>query len=204
MRRVGSKSSTRKTAGRCRWSSCTTTHSVKFVTDNAGRVAFDLPELMGQETWFTVFSDGYEVPADGFGYRGVRVTPKPGETAHDRSKSHEHRQAIGASHRRGIVCAKVRSWGSKRIGRKAACLGCDSVQNAVHNGRMFWAWGDTTLARYPLGIFDMTSATTAIRPLEKFEPPLRVKLDYFRRCEWPAARRGEDAGRRADVAHRLR
>jgi hypothetical protein len=45
---------------------------------------------------------------------------------------------------------------------------------------MFWAWGDTNLARYPLGIFDMTSATTDVRPLTSFEPPLRIKLDYFR------------------------
>ena len=56
----------------------TTTHNVKFVTDNAGRIAFDLPELMGQETWFTVASDGYEVPADGFGYRGVRCDAAAG------------------------------------------------------------------------------------------------------------------------------
>jgi hypothetical protein len=58
-------------------------------------------------------------------------------------------------------------------------LGCDSVQNAVHRGRLYWAWGDTTLARYPLGIFHMTSATTAVGPLENFEPPLRLRLDYF-------------------------
>src|SRR5262245_13635860 len=57
-----------------------TTHNVKFVTDNAGRIAFDLPELMGQETWLTVTSDGYEIPADGFGNRGKRITPKPGES----------------------------------------------------------------------------------------------------------------------------
>jgi hypothetical protein len=44
---------------------------------------------------------------------------------------------------------------------------------------MFWAWGDTHVARYPLGIFDMTSAKTAIRPLQKFEAPLRLKLNYF-------------------------
>ena len=30
----------------------TTNHHVQFVTDNAGVIAFDLPELMGQETWF--------------------------------------------------------------------------------------------------------------------------------------------------------
>jgi hypothetical protein len=44
---------------------------------------------------------------------------------------------------------------------------------------LFWAWGDTSLARYPLGIFHMTSATTAVRPLDSFEPPLRLRLDYF-------------------------
>ena len=57
-----------------------TIHQVRFVSDNAGRIAFDLPELMGQETWFTVTSDGYEVPADGYGRRGVRLTPRPGKS----------------------------------------------------------------------------------------------------------------------------
>src|SRR5262245_23932067 len=57
-----------------------TTHNVRLVTDNAGLIAFDLPELMEVETWFDVIGHGYEVPKDGFGMRGVRFTPKPGET----------------------------------------------------------------------------------------------------------------------------
>ena len=36
------------------------------------------------------------------------------------------------------------------------------------------------MPQYPLGIFDMSSATTEIQPLKSFEPPLRLKLDYFR------------------------
>src|SRR5688572_20082791 len=52
-----------------------TNHHVRFITDNAGVVAFDLPELMGRATWLSVIADGYEVPADGFGSRGVRITP---------------------------------------------------------------------------------------------------------------------------------
>jgi hypothetical protein len=36
------------------------------------------------------------------------------------------------------------------------------------------------MARYHLGIFDSTSATSAVQPLGKVEPPLRLKLDYFR------------------------
>ena len=55
-----------------------TIHNVSFFTDNAGVVAFDLPELMGKETWLHVAADGYEVKADGFGYRGVRFIPTPG------------------------------------------------------------------------------------------------------------------------------
>src|ERR1051326_5911256 len=57
-----------------------TTHQVRFVTDNAGVIAFDLPELMGRATWFDVIGNGYEIPKDAFGSRGVRLTPQPGET----------------------------------------------------------------------------------------------------------------------------
>ena len=57
-----------------------TTHQARFVSDNAGRIAFDLPELMGRETWFEVRGHGYEVEADGFGMRGVRLKPEPGRT----------------------------------------------------------------------------------------------------------------------------
>jgi hypothetical protein len=35
-----------------------TVHNVTFVTDNADVIAFDLPELMGRETWFNVAADG--------------------------------------------------------------------------------------------------------------------------------------------------
>src|SRR5512142_1665263 len=55
-----------------------TTHNVRLVTDNAGIIVFDLPELMGRETWFDVIGQGYEVPKDGFGYRGVRLKPTSG------------------------------------------------------------------------------------------------------------------------------
>ena len=56
-----------------------TVHGVRFVSDNAGVIAFDLPELMGQETWFTVSGHGYGVKADGFGYKGARLRPEPGK-----------------------------------------------------------------------------------------------------------------------------
>src|SRR5262249_60876699 len=53
-------------------------NGLRFVTDNAGRVAFCEPGLMGREVFFTVRSHGYESLKDGFGFAGVRVTPKAG------------------------------------------------------------------------------------------------------------------------------
>ncbi len=50
-----------------------TTHQQRFVTDNAGIIAIDDPDLLGKAVWFTVTGHGYEVAADGCGIRGVRL-----------------------------------------------------------------------------------------------------------------------------------
>ncbi len=155
-----------------------TTHNVRLVTDNAGVIAFDLPELMGRETWFDVIGHGYERPKDGFGYRGVRLTPKPGTTLKVEVARTIVARRLGRLTGGGLF-AESQKTGRDLDWPEAGLLGCDSVQNAVHRGRLFWAWGDTTLPHYPLGIFDMSSATTAVQPLESFEPPLRLKFDYF-------------------------
>ena len=44
---------------------------MKFVTDNAGRVAFREPGLMGHEVYFSVRGHGYGVSKDGFGFAGA-------------------------------------------------------------------------------------------------------------------------------------
>lgn len=156
-----------------------TVHDVRFVSDNAGVIAFDLAEGMHRETWFAVHGHGYTVPADGFSYRGVRLTPEPGKT-------------LTVKVQRTIVAKRLgRLTGSGLFGESLKCdprtenvetgvLGCDSVQNAVHNGRLYWFWGDTNLPHYPLGIFHATGATSAVMPLTRWEPPLRLSLEYFR------------------------
>jgi len=156
-----------------------TTHNVRFISDNAGVIAFDLPELMGRETWFDVIGHGYERPKDGFGYRGARLTPEPGKTL----KVEVNRTIIARRLGRltgGGLFAESQKTGRDLDWQEQGVLGCDSVQNAAHRGRHFWLWGDTTLAHYPLGIFDSSSATTALQPLKSFEPPLRLAFDYFR------------------------
>ena len=155
-----------------------TMHQARFVTDNAGVIAFDLPELMGRKTWFDVLGHGYEVPKDGFGYRGVALTPEPGKTLRLEVDRTIVARRLGRLTGGGLF-AESQKLGRELDWRESGVLGCDSVQNAVHRGRLFWAWGDTAMPNYPLGIFDMTGATTAIQPLTVFEPPLRLKLDYI-------------------------
>jgi hypothetical protein len=156
-----------------------TVHDSLFVSDNAGVIAIDLPELMGIETWFHVRSPGYEVGADGFGMRGVRLTPEPGGTGRIEIARTIIAKRLGRLTGAGLF-AESQTTGHDLDWKESGIVGCDSVQNAVYHGKHFWAWGDTSLARYPLGIFDMSSATTKLQPIASFEPPLKLAFDYFR------------------------
>ncbi|NNE90987.1 MAG: hypothetical protein HKN23_05015, partial [Verrucomicrobiales bacterium] len=155
-----------------------TTHNVRFVSDNRGIIAFDLPELMGRDTWFSVKGHGYEVKADGFGYRGVKLKPTPGGKATVTVKRRLPARRIGRLTGGGLFGESQR-FGLEQDWEESGILGCDSVQVAEHDGKIFWAWGDTNLPRYPLGLFHMSSATTGPAPLKSFEPPLRLRFDYF-------------------------
>jgi hypothetical protein len=156
-----------------------TLHSARFVTDNAGVIAFDLPELMGRETWFEVKGQGYEIKKDGFGYAGFRFTPEPGRTKRIEVERVIIARCLGRITGGGLF-GESQKLGAEPAWRESGVLGQDSVQNAVYGGKLFWVWGDTTLPRYPLGIFDSTGATTAPQPLAALEPPLRLPLGYFR------------------------
>jgi len=156
-----------------------TTHQVRFVTDNAGVIAFDLPELMGKETWFEVIGHGYGVPKDGFGYRGLRLKPTPGGELRVEVRRTMLAKRLGRLTGAGLF-AESQRFGMELGRSESGVLGCDSVQTALHGGRLYWAWGDTTLARYPLGLFHMLSGTTEPRPLKRLEPPVELEFELFR------------------------
>ncbi len=154
-----------------------TVHGVRFVSDNAGLIAFDLPELMGQETWFTVGGHGYGVQADGFGYKGVRLRPTPGKKLTVTVERRILAQRLGRLTGSGLF-AESHKLGEHLDWRDGPVQGCDSIVNARFNGQQFWFWGDTNLAHYPLGIFNVSAATTAdFTPPAR--PPLKVRFDYF-------------------------
>lgn len=159
-----------------------TTHQVRFVTDNAGLITFDLPELMNVETWFDVIGHGYHVPKDGFGFEGVRLTPQAGKTLVVKVRRSLPAKRLGRLTGGGLF-AESQKLGLETDWHESGVLGCDSVQTAMHNGKLFWSWGDTTLPGYPLGLYHMLGATTEVKPLRRFEPPIHLRFDYFKDSE---------------------
>jgi hypothetical protein len=164
-----------------------TTHEQRFVSDNAGVIACDLPELFHRETWFEVRGHGYGVRPDGFGYRGVRLVPKPGETVRIEVERSILARRLGRLTGSGLF-AECQKLGQESDWRDGPIVGCDSIQTTVYQGRKFWLWGDTTVQRYPLGIFHASAATTPLKPLDQFRPPLRLQFDYF--CDAQGQARG--------------
>lgn len=156
----------------------TTTHNVSFWTDNAGVAAFDLPELMGRETWLSVSSDGYEAEADGFGYRGFRFTPKPNGRFTFKVKRTSIAKRLGRIAGAGIF-GESQKLGERLDWKESGVLGSDSIQAASHKGMRYWLWGDTALAGYPLGLFHASSATLPLKPITRFQPPIALNLTYI-------------------------
>lgn len=159
-----------------------TTNHLRYVTDNAGVIAFDEPGLMNTEVHFTVSAHGYEVPADGFGIRGVRLTPQPGGRATVKVNRLNIAERLYRLTGDGVFAESIKAGREvpfTRPGTNARVLGCDSVFATVYRDRLFWMWGDTNRASYPLGNFHMTAATTPRPGQGGIDPAKGFQFDYL-------------------------
>jgi hypothetical protein len=156
-----------------------TTGHVRYVSDNAGVVAFDQPELMGQEVWLDIRSPGYGVGKDGFGNRGRRITPEPGKTVTIEVERQVLAKRIGRLTGGGIFGESQR-FGEHVEWKDSGIIGSDSVQCVPFGGKLFWLWGDSSIPAYPLGIFHSSGARSQQPAPGSLVPPLKLPLDYFR------------------------
>jgi len=155
-----------------------TVNGLTFVTDNAGRVAFHEPGLMDRLIFFTVRSHGYEARKDGFGIVGARVTPRVGQVSEIKITRKNVAERLCRLTGEGLYRDSV-LLGHKTplpeplgAGRVA---GQDSIQAAVHRGKVYWFWGDTQRMDYPLGLFRMAGATSAVPD----DPAGGIAFEYF-------------------------
>lgn len=161
-----------------------TVNGLSFVTDNSGRVAFHEPGLMDRAIFLTVRSHGYEMTKDGFGFAGLRVTPRAGTVSEikitRRNVAERLCRLTGEGLYRDTVLLgyDVPLPSSPHPGN---VVGQDSVQAAVYGGRVFWLWGDTLRIDYPLGLFRMAGATTPLFDAGNpaADPAGGIAFDYF-------------------------
>ncbi|MEZ0277361.1 MAG: hypothetical protein ACAH88_20790, partial [Roseimicrobium sp.] len=154
-----------------------TVNDLRYVTDNAGWIAFYEPGLMEREVWFYVNGPGYEGKKDGFGFTGVRFTPKSGETTTVKLKRNNIAERIGRLTGQGQYNA------SELLGlplplpnlNPSGVMGQDSVQAVPYKDHIFWLWGDTNMPNYPLGNYHTTCATTP----RDIDPEKGIAFQYF-------------------------
>jgi hypothetical protein len=159
-----------------------TVNGIRLLTDSNGIVAFREPGLMGRDVFFHVASHGYEFPADGFGYHGkaLHITAGGQATLKIRRKNiaeRLYRMTGGGIYRDSLlVGAGVRL---REPVLDGLVFGSDSVLNAVHNGKVYWFWGDTNRPAYPLGNFEVPGATSELPGHGGLAPEVGVDLRYF-------------------------
>jgi hypothetical protein len=159
-----------------------TVHGVTFVTDSNGVATIREPTLMDRDVFFHVSSHGYEFPKDGLGQRGKTVRVTAGGTAKlsiRRANIAERLYRVtGADIYRDSVLAGMRVPIKEPL-LNGGVVGCDSVVTAVHNGKLYWFWGDTNRLSYPLGNFQVPGATSGLPKRGGLDPDLGVDLSYF-------------------------
>ncbi len=160
----------------------TTVDDVVYLTDSAGRIALNEPELNGASVFFKVQSPGYHAAKDGFGIEGVRLIVEPG-------KSHTiELTRTNIAERQYRVTGRDIYLDTVRLGHTAPIeqpliagkvTGQDSVQPAIYGKRLFWFWGDTNQLQYPLGLFRTAGALSTLPKDGGLDPAEGIDLDYF-------------------------
>ena len=159
----------------------------QFWTDSNGLVAFNEPGLMNQAVYFHVQSDGYEFPADGFGYRGRALQVVPGGSATLKLKRLNIAERLYRITGQGIYRDTVMAGRPSPIRQPlldAKVVGQDSVQAIPYRNRIYWFWGDTARPAYPLGNFGSAGATSKLPGAGKgteagLDPSIGIDFDYF-------------------------
>ena len=159
-----------------------TTNGILYVTDSAGRVAFDEPGLLGGKVWFHVHSHGYEPPRDGFGFEGVVLSTKPGgrvrlELERINIAQRLYRITGQGIYRDTILLGEEPPWPQPPL--RGGVMGQDSVVTARLGERILWFWGDTNRARYPLGLFEVAGGWSLPPDAGGLDPDVGIDLHYY-------------------------
>ena len=159
-----------------------TTANVRYFTDSAGLIACDDPALLGQTIYFEIRSDGYEVPRDGFGFRGKPLSVVAGGSATIKLKRTNIAERLYRVTGEGIYRDTVLAGRKPPIAHpllNAQVTGQDTVMMCRYRDKLYWFWGDTNRQSYPLGNFAAAGATSELPRYGGLDPAVGVDLNYF-------------------------
>lgn len=159
-----------------------TVSNVCFYSDSAGWVAIADPTLLNRRVFFTVSSNGYEFPADGFGQHGVAMELKPGGQADIKIKRLNVAERLYRITGEGIYRDSVllgRPTPIRQPISNAQVAGQDSCQAAVYHGKIHWFWGDTMRLSYPLGQYGTSGAVSELPQGGGLDPAVGIDLSYY-------------------------
>lgn len=159
-----------------------TVNKAAWWTDSNGMAAFDEPGLMDTEVFFHVLSPGYEYPKDGFGNRGVKLKPQRGGSATIKLKRLNIAERLYRITGAGIYRDSVlvgHPVPLKHPVLNGQVMGQDTVIATPYRGKIYWFWGDTERASYPLGNFGASGATSELPEKGGLDPSVGVELAYF-------------------------
>jgi hypothetical protein len=164
----------------------TTVDDVVYITDSAGRIAFHEPELTGSTVFFRVVSPGYHVEKDGFGIEGIRLVVEPGGVKIIEMTRTNLAERLYRITGRDIYRDTVRLGHTAPIKNPVIAgkvVGQDSIQPVFYNDKIYWFWGDTNQLQYPLGLFRMAGAVSALPTRGGLDPSVGINLDYFTKAD---------------------
>jgi hypothetical protein len=159
-----------------------TVDGVRWITDNAGRIAYADQGHAGQMIFFSIFPQGYRVPKDGLGVEGARLKIEPGKRAEVALERINVAERLYRATGQGLYRdSEMLGYPIplKDGGRQGMVAGQDSVQRIQYRDRIYWFWGDTTRLSYPLGIFRMSGAVTSLPGSPDCNPEQGLNYTYF-------------------------
>lgn len=159
-----------------------TNNNIRYYTDNNGIIAFYEPDLMDQQVFFHVSSHGYEYPEQGFGFRGATLQINRGGSTTlkiQRTNVAERFYRItgqGLYHHSQVLGL---SSPLSQTNLKVPIMGQDGGYAIPFNNKLYWFWGDSNEAPYPLGNFGSPGAISDLPEKGGLDPGGGIKLKYF-------------------------
>ncbi len=159
-----------------------TVNKLAWWTDSDGIIALNEPGLMDLQCFFHVRSPGYEYPEDMFNNRGIVLKPIGGGSAKIKLRRLNIAERLYRITGQGIYRDSVlvsRPVPLRQPLLNGQVMGQDTVIATPYRGKIYWFWGDTDRASYPLGNFGASGATSELPGHGGLDPAVGVDLTYF-------------------------